>query len=247
MYRIRIVHWNAAEAEERAGRLPAHAFAVDSDQVGQPGLRRLRQAPPDAVVIDLSRLPLQGRDLAGGLRTYKDTRRVPLIFVGGDPQKVTSIKELLLDAVYTAWDQIVGALQQTIASPPTDPLSAPRRWPAMAARPCRKSYVSELVQSSAWSARRAVLKQPWATCLRARSSSASAWGGCRGQPGPTPRHHALVHHQACRPGQSCRRDLPPGQEGWAVDHLAQVSIGPGVRPLPGSSPRDRPRRRVGRL
>lgn len=121
-YRIRLIHWNAAEAEERARRLPAGTFAVDCDQLDPAGLRHLRQEPPDAVVVDLSRLPSHGRDVAVGLRSHKDTRRVPLVFVGGDPRKVAGVKELLPDAVYTSWDQIVAALHEAIASPPTHPV-----------------------------------------------------------------------------------------------------------------------------
>lgn len=120
--RIRLIHWNAAEAEERARRLPAGTFAVDYDQLDPAGLRRLWQDPPDAVVVDLSRLPSHGRDVAVGLRSHKDTRRVPLVFAGGDPRKVAGVRELLPDAVYTSWDQIVAALHEAIASPPTDPV-----------------------------------------------------------------------------------------------------------------------------
>jgi len=54
------------------------------------------------VVIDLNRLPSQGRDLGIALRTYKTTRQVPLVFVDGDPEKVARIREILPDAVYTS-------------------------------------------------------------------------------------------------------------------------------------------------
>jgi hypothetical protein len=82
----------------------------------------MRGDPPDAVVIDLGRLPSQGRDVAVGLRSYKDTRHVPLVFVGGQPKKVAGVRELLPDAVYTSWEEIVAALQQAIAAPPADPV-----------------------------------------------------------------------------------------------------------------------------
>ena len=40
-------------------------------------LRELRSTPPDAVVIDLSRLPSHGREFAVALRGSKATRHVP--------------------------------------------------------------------------------------------------------------------------------------------------------------------------
>ena len=60
--------------------------------------------------------------MALGLRKYKDTRHVPLVFVGGDPQKVARVKEFLSDDVYTTWDEIDAALTHAIAHPPPDPI-----------------------------------------------------------------------------------------------------------------------------
>jgi len=82
------------------------------------------------VVIDLGRLPSQGRDLALNIRKYKATRHVPLVFVAGespadsaaDPAKVARIQELLPDAVYTTWEDIGDALQQAIDNPPAEPV-----------------------------------------------------------------------------------------------------------------------------
>jgi len=48
-----------------------------------PGLlQRLAQRPPAAVIIDLSRLPSQGRDVGVLLRRTKGTRGIPLVFAG---------------------------------------------------------------------------------------------------------------------------------------------------------------------
>jgi hypothetical protein len=74
------------------------------------------------VVIDLGRQPSHGRDLALGIRQYKATRRVPLVFVDGDADKVARIRELLPDATYTVWSQICVALERAIASPLPDPV-----------------------------------------------------------------------------------------------------------------------------
>lgn len=68
------------------------------------------------------RLPSHGRDVALGIRKFKSTRYVPLVFVEGDPEKVKHIKELLPDAVYTTWSQIQGALKRAIAHPTKDPV-----------------------------------------------------------------------------------------------------------------------------
>ncbi len=135
---VRLIHWNAAEAEERADELRSAGYGVVSDPLDQAGLRALRESPPSAVVIDLSRLPSQGRDVALGIRKYKATRQVPLVFVEGDPEKVARIKEMLPDAVYTTWNRIRNSLKRAIASPPIDPVVARSVMDAYAGTPLPK-------------------------------------------------------------------------------------------------------------
>jgi hypothetical protein len=119
MYRVRLIHWNAAEAEEKAVRLRTANYEVAHKPLNAASaLRELRNNPPSAVVIDLSRLPMQGRDLGLALRHYKTTRSVPLIFVAGDPEKVARVQKSLPDAVYTTWDQMPATLGEAIANPP---------------------------------------------------------------------------------------------------------------------------------
>ena len=61
---IRLIHWNAIEAAERGERIHRLGYQVSWDLPAGPDfLRLLRQEPPLAVVIDLSRLPSQGRDM----------------------------------------------------------------------------------------------------------------------------------------------------------------------------------------
>ena len=88
MHRVRLIHWNATEAEEWAARLQAEGYDVEYALLSPSNLRALRAEPPDAVVVDLSRIPSQGRDTGVGLRIHKATRYVPLVFVGGAPEKV---------------------------------------------------------------------------------------------------------------------------------------------------------------
>ncbi|MFQ5890914.1 MAG: hypothetical protein ACE5JR_12850 [Gemmatimonadota bacterium] len=120
---VRLVHWNAAEAEERADRLRVAGYQVNHEPLSAAALRELRDNPPAAMVIDLARLPMQGRDVGIAIRHYKSTRHVPLVFVDGDPTRVARIREQLPDAVYTDWSRIRGSLSQAIAHPPTDPVA----------------------------------------------------------------------------------------------------------------------------
>ncbi|MGD2215872.1 MAG: hypothetical protein PVJ64_03910 [Gemmatimonadales bacterium] len=119
--RIRLVHWNAAEARERAANLRAAGYIVNYRQVTPETFRELRRNPPDAVVIDLSRIPSHGRDVALGIRGSKTTRHIPIVFVAGDAKKVAGIKTLLPDAEYTTWRRMRSSLKRAITTPPTEP------------------------------------------------------------------------------------------------------------------------------
>ena len=120
--RVLLVHWNAQEAEERVERLRRAGYeaAPHSDKDGG-SFRAIREAPPDAFVIDLSRVPSHGRDLGVWLRLQKPTRTVPLVFVGGEAEKVERARKVLPDAVYTDWSRLRSALRMALEHPPTDP------------------------------------------------------------------------------------------------------------------------------
>ena len=123
MTRVRLIHWNAAEAKEHANRLASAGYEVVHDVPrGRELLAELRDRPVQAIVIDLLRLPAQGRDVALMLRQFKPTRHVPIVFVGGDPAKVARIHQLLPDTPHTSWSRVRSALRDAIAHPPIAPV-----------------------------------------------------------------------------------------------------------------------------
>jgi CheY-like chemotaxis protein len=123
MTRIILLHWNAAEGEERAAFLGSQGHEVELQaKVVPAALRAMGTNPPHAIVIDLSRQPSQGREVAGALRRQKATRAVPIIFVGGEPDKVARVRELLPDALFTDWPHITGALKRAFESVPANPV-----------------------------------------------------------------------------------------------------------------------------
>lgn len=122
--RVLLVHWNAAEARPRCETLRRFGAEVVliSDPGDLPALRRAREEVPDAAVIDLTRAPSRGRDVGTWLRRQRPTRQVPLVFVGGEPEKVLAAAKLLPDAVFVEWDEIRGAIRTAIRSRPSTPV-----------------------------------------------------------------------------------------------------------------------------
>lgn len=120
---VKLIHWKVEEVPEREAILQSAGFHVDSDiDAGSKILKTLAEDPPEAIIIDLSRLPSQGRDFALMIRKRKGTRLIPLIFVGGEQAKVEKIRNLLPDAEYTTWEQVVSTLASAVLHPPKNPV-----------------------------------------------------------------------------------------------------------------------------
>jgi hypothetical protein len=133
---ICLLHWNEAEAHERLGWLAEAGFsAYHLKDTGPLMLKQLREQSPAAFLIDLSRLPSHGREVAAALRSTKSTRTIPLVFVDGQPDKVERIRDFLPDAVYTSWEDIGPSLREAIAHPPAQPVKTQSSMDAYAGQP----------------------------------------------------------------------------------------------------------------
>ena len=82
---------------------------------------------PDAVVIDLDRLPSHGRELGLSLRASKSTSHLRLVFAGGVPEKIEHRpRQRIPDAIFTPWDNgVAAAIERAMAQP--DPPRLPSR------------------------------------------------------------------------------------------------------------------------
>ncbi len=133
---IRLVHWKPEEAEEGIQRLVDSGMHVHSDPVEGPSfLKELERDAPDALLIDLSRAPSQGRDLAVAVRMRKGTRHIPIVFVAGKTEKVDPIRELLPDANFTDWQHAATAIAEAIKRGVEDPIVPGSAFAAYAGKP----------------------------------------------------------------------------------------------------------------
>ena len=119
---ILLIHWNEKEGVARMDELVRSGFkTVLAETSGPACFRQIREIQPSAVIIDLSRLPSHGREVAVAMRNQKRSRTIPIVFVDGEPSKVEKIREKLPDAVYSTWRGIGGAVREAIRSVPADP------------------------------------------------------------------------------------------------------------------------------
>ena len=121
MRHILLIHWHGEEAGASAGQLEELGYRVTCRSDLRTGPRALLDEIPDAFVIDLGRIPSQGRETGGWLRRRKATRHTPLVFVEGTPGKTQRVRDLLPDATFTTWESIDAALGSSIAAPPENP------------------------------------------------------------------------------------------------------------------------------
>ncbi|MFL6427230.1 MAG: hypothetical protein ACJ71S_03220 [Acidobacteriaceae bacterium] len=117
---LRLICWNPADASTRAAILRRAGYRVIADAPENPGgmVRYFRELSPDAVVIDLDRLPSHGRELGMSLRASKSTSHLRLVFTGGIPSKREMVRTALPDAIFTPWDDgIAAVIEHAIAQP----------------------------------------------------------------------------------------------------------------------------------
>lgn len=120
---IRLIHWKPSEVQDQITKLSVSGNLLDcSPFTGPEDFRRMRDNPPDVIIIDLNRLPLQGRDIGITLRKYKGTRFVPIVFIEGEKIKTGKVKSMLPDAYYTKWITIKEVLEKAAETPVTDPI-----------------------------------------------------------------------------------------------------------------------------
>ena len=123
MPRVVLVHWKAGEAEERLERLAKAGFDAElAPQRPGPEWQPILDNPPDAIVIDLSRMPSHGREIGGALRRRKSTRSVPIVFAGGMPDAIERTKAILPDATFAEWSRIGPVVKRALLAPPTAPV-----------------------------------------------------------------------------------------------------------------------------
>jgi CheY-like chemotaxis protein len=124
MRSVVLIHWKPAEAESQAEALRQAGIAVEvvRPQDGR-AIRALAAHSPDAFLVDLSRLPSQGLAVGIELRKTVGSRRVPLVFVGGDEAKVERVFRVLPDAAFLSWAEVPRGLEAAIRGAPAKPSS----------------------------------------------------------------------------------------------------------------------------
>ena len=111
MKKIFYTHWHEAEAAERIKPLLAAGYAVQAHWQTESGAN-LREPLPEVFVISLDRLPAHGRAIADWVAGAKKRQHLPLIFEGGQPDKVAATQAKFPQALYCVTGQVLDVLQK---------------------------------------------------------------------------------------------------------------------------------------
>src|SRR5262245_11084752 len=105
MGRVGYAPWRQEEGKppvcalEGAGHEVLFHFTQNADP---PTWKRMKEWLPEAMVISLARLPSHGRKVVEWFWEAKSRRSVPVLFVGGEPEKVAVAKQAFLRETLTS-------------------------------------------------------------------------------------------------------------------------------------------------
>ncbi len=107
------------EVEAKAATLKTRNITIDSAPLAKTSsaVGELARLNPAVLVLDLDKLPSHAREIAVALRSSKSARHIPLLFAGGEPEKITRVRADIPDAVYTSWPKASQALAKLLRQP----------------------------------------------------------------------------------------------------------------------------------
>jgi hypothetical protein len=111
------LHWNEEELLERIAPLCAAGHEVRTHW--SPGdVARLGDFLPDIFVISLDRLPSHGRAYARWFWEAKTRRHLPIVFAGGQPDKVAVARQHFPNAVFCSTNEMADVVDQLLSERP---------------------------------------------------------------------------------------------------------------------------------
>lgn len=117
MARLFYLHWHEKEAKERSRPIVKAGHKV-SVHWSLEKTADFGATLPDVVIISQDRLPSHGRAVAAVFWEANQRRAIPIIFAGGEPDKIAATKTKFPQAVYCETDEVVQAIDEVLRNPP---------------------------------------------------------------------------------------------------------------------------------
>jgi len=111
MKKIFFIHFNEAELKEKVQPLKKEGYKVEY-HFSTETTANLKDNLPDVLVVCLDRLPSHGSRYAEWLWEAKKRQHIPVIFCGGKPEKVITVKEKLPKAGFCSNENLLITLEK---------------------------------------------------------------------------------------------------------------------------------------
>jgi hypothetical protein len=114
-----LIHWVPTEADELAKKFRADGWQVDHESADiADALPTIKAQKPEVIVIYLTHDPWRGSDAADKLRSTRETRMFPIVFVG-EGEVIEQTRTSLPESVYASPKQLKTILRKYL--PPLKP------------------------------------------------------------------------------------------------------------------------------
>ena len=107
------VHWNREELKARLTELRSAGHEV-AGHWGSETMAKFSEPYPDAVVISLDRLPSHGRAVAKWIWEPKKRQGIPIVFAGGQPDKVVATMAKFPRAIFCPTEKLPEVLPKIL-------------------------------------------------------------------------------------------------------------------------------------
>lgn len=111
MKKIFFIHWNEEELKEKIRPLKQAGYKVDYHFTSGVAAK-LGNPLPEILVICLDRLSSHGKAYAEWLWEAKNRQHIPIVFCGGDPEKVLLIKTKFPKAIFCSNEKLLATLEK---------------------------------------------------------------------------------------------------------------------------------------
>lgn len=117
MARVFYVHWNKGEALDsvRSLRAAGHVVRCHAD-CGPQACAFLEEWNPDLLIVSLAKLPMDGPHWTSMVKAAAAFASVPIIFAGGNEERVTAAKQHFPWARFASFEELIGVTPQ-VAGP----------------------------------------------------------------------------------------------------------------------------------
>lgn len=128
METIRLISSHPKVAE-RAALFSGKGVLVDASPLEKLSsvVGEMSRLNPAILVLDLDKTPSRGREIAIALRTSRAARHIPILFVGGLPEKVERIRGEIPDVHFAEWADAARTVRAILKQPQAMPAAMPHR------------------------------------------------------------------------------------------------------------------------